>query len=287
MPTVNANGIDINYEVLGDDRPGTPLVMTHGFASNFSFWLPDLVPLAEKRRLIVYDVRGHGKTSVPESIDAYSMATFAADLAGLMKAIGIEKAHMVGVSMGGMIAAQFAVDYPEMCESVALIDTTCGNGFDTGPGGDWERSLVTGLSTLSHMASTYGLRETLIKEWEYRKANDPHIDVSPYTLDEDFNRIEEMTLPGYLGAAHAIATRPDLTPRITSITAPTLVMVGEWDDFRPCAERDHKLIPGSRLVVREECAHGTRWHVETFRSELESFLEDAESAQPVAAERSV
>ena len=293
MHTISANGIEIAYEVLGQgwgpDLRGapTPLVMTHGFASSSEFWRPDVEQLADGRPLVLYDVRGHGGTTVPEEAESYSMPLLAADLAGLLEALGIETAHMCSISMGGMITAQFAADYPELCESVLLIDTTCGNGADAGPGGDWERRLADGIGALKHLASTLGLRDTLLREWQYREANDPHFELSPYSLEEDFRRIEAMTLPGYLGAAHAIGTRPDLTERIPSIAAPTLVMVGEWDDFRLCAERDHGLIPGSRLVVREQCGHGSRWRVETFRAEVEAFLEDVQSGRTVAGERCV
>ena len=130
-----------------------------------------------------------------------------------------------------------------MCESVLLCDSTCGNGVDTGPGGDWERRMQNGIGTLSHMVQKYGLEDTLLKEWEWKKTNDPHLDVSPYTLEDDLYRISLMTVEGYVGAAHAILTRPDLTDRVPSITAPTLVMIGEWDDFLPCALRDREAHP--------------------------------------------
>jgi 3-oxoadipate enol-lactonase len=293
MPKVAANGIEIAYEVLGQDwgqglrGAPRPLVLTHGFASASAFWRPDIEPLAAERPVLVYDVRGHGATTVPPEAESYSMPAFAADLAGLLEALGIESAHIGGISMGGMIVAQFAADFPGLCASVMLIDTTCGNAVDGGPGGDWERRLANGIGALQHIASTAGLRETVAREWAYREANDPHIDVTPYSIEEDLRRIDAMTLPGYLGAAHAILTRPDLTNRVTSITAPALVMVGEWDDFRPCAERDHALIPGSRLVVRRECGHGSRWHVETFRAEVNAFLADVAAGRPVAGERCV
>lgn len=286
MSHVSANGIDIQYERHGEGE-GTPLVLTSGFAAPFEQWKPDVMPLADSRPLLLYDVRGHGGTTVPSDPAGYSMPTFAADLAALLDALGIERAHVGGVSMGGMVTAQFAVDFPERCASVSIIDSTCGSGTDAGAAGDWERRLFDGISTLIHMAKTYGLEETVRREQEWKKENDPHLDVSPYTFEDDYTRIAMMTVDGYVGAAKAIAERPDLTGRITSITAPTLIMVGEWDDFRPCAVRDHSLIPGSRLVVRRNCAHGTRWRVETFRSELESFLADVESGRDVAGEREV
>jgi pimeloyl-ACP methyl ester carboxylesterase len=286
MPTARVNGIDIRYEVLGSGGQ-TPLVLTHGFAGPVDNWLPELAPLIEKRSVIMYDVRGHGRTAVPPDLDAYSLPTFAADLAALLRAIGIERAHIGGVSMGGMITAQFAVDHPEFCESVLLCDTTCGNGCDDGPGGEWERRMQRGMTMLIHLAETYGLEETIRREQAYKLENDPHLDESPYTFEADFERIKLMTVPGYLGAAHAISTRPDLTACIRDISAPALVMAGEWDDFLPCALRDHALIPGSRLVVRNRCAHGSNWRAETFVSEVLSFLEDVEAGREVAGEREV
>jgi pimeloyl-ACP methyl ester carboxylesterase len=286
MPTVSANGIDIRYEVLGP-RGGTPLVLTHGFAGPVDNWLPELAPLIEKRAVIMYDVRGHGRTSVPRDREAYSLPIFAADLAALLRAIGIERAHIGGVSMGGMITAQFAIDHPEFCESVLLCDTTCGNGGDEGPGGEWERQMQRGMSMLMHLAESYGLDETIRREQAYKLENDPHLDVSPYSFEDDFERIKLMTVPGYLGAAHAIVTRPDLTARIRGIAAPTLVMIGEWDDFLPCALRDHELIPGSRLVVRQRCGHGSGWRAETFVSEVLGFLDDVEAGRAVAGKREV
>jgi pimeloyl-ACP methyl ester carboxylesterase len=293
MPTVHANGIDIWYERLGTAE-GTPLVLTHGFAGPSAQWRPEVLPLAETRPLVLYDARGHHRTTVPQDPSEYSIPTFAADLAGLLKAIGVERAHIGGVSMGGMVTAQFAVDYPEMCASVMVIDSTCGNApmlpvppEEPDAAAQWEERLVTGITLLKDAVSQSGLEATLLREWEWKKANDPHLDVSPYTLEDDLARIKLMTPLGHIGAAHAIASRPDLTDRIPKITAPTLVMIGEWDDFLPCALRDHELVPGSRLVIRQKCAHGSRWRLEVFLSEIEAFLDDVEGGRPVAGERVV
>jgi pimeloyl-ACP methyl ester carboxylesterase len=282
MPHAAANSIDIYYEIIGEGAPGVPLVMTHGFAGPFRQWRSEIEALGSARPLILYDVRGHDRTTVPADVEAYSMPVFAADLAGLLRAIGVERAHVGGVSMGGMVTAQFAVDYPEMCESVLICDSTCGNQAAAGPAADWERALQSGIGALAHMTQKYGLKETVLREEDWKKQNDKHRDVNPYCLADDLERIKLMTVEGYAGAAHAIATRPDLTARIPSITAPTLVMCGEWDDFLPCAERDHALIPGSRIVVRERCGHGSRWRAATFIAEIESFLADVDAGRPVA-----
>ena len=302
VPTVHANGIDIWYERLGPNSSVAqgpspeclPLVLTHGFAGPSARWRPEVLPLAEKRPLVLYDVRGHDRSTIPSEAADYSMPVFASDVAALLKAVGIERAHIGGVSMGGMITAQFAVDYPEMCESVLLCDTTCGNTpmvaaspDDEDAAAQWEQRLKMGITLLSHSVRDYGLEETLRRENEWKKANDPHLDESPYSFEEDLERIKLMTPEGYIGAANAIATRPNLTERIQKITAPTLVMIGEWDDFLPCGLRDHDLIAGSRLTVRTRCAHGSRWRPETFLSEIEAFLDDVEAVRTVARERVV
>ena len=287
MPYADVNDIRIWYEIRGTGS-APPLVMTHGFAGPSRNWWPELEPFAAKRPVLAYDVRGHDRTTVPPEVDAYSMPQFASDLAGLLKSAGIERAHIGGVSMGGMVTAQFAVDYPEMCSSVMICDSTCGNGVDTGPGGDWERRMLEGFGMLTHMASKYGLLEMTTRQEEWKQKNDPHYDVSPYNFEEDdLARIKLMTVEGYLGAAHAIANRPDLTERIRSITAPTLILIGEWDDFLPSAQRDHSLIPDSRLVVRERCGHGSRWRLDTFQSVIEDFIGDVGADRPIAGKQRV
>src|SRR5574341_858299 len=168
-----------------------PTIHTHGFAGPSAQWKPEILPLAEKRRLVLYDVRGHGQTGVPENPEAYSLPAFAADLAALLKAIGLERAHVGGVSMGGMITAQFAVDYPQMCASVLLCDTTCGNaaigGMEQAEGlaAEWERRLVIGMGLLAESARAVGLEATLRRERVWKEANDPHLAESPYTFEGD------------------------------------------------------------------------------------------------------
>jgi len=295
VPIAHANGIDIWYERLGpDDRERLPLVLTHGFAGPSRQWRPELLPLAEKRPLVLYDVRGHDRTTVPPDAADYSMPVFATDLAALLKAIGIERAHIGGVSMGGMVTAQFAVDYPAMCASVLVCDSTCGNAAQAGaPAGEgeaaaeWEKRLAIGISLLESSVRERGLEETQRRQHEWARANDAHLAESPYSFEEDFERLKLMTPEGYIGAARAIADRPDLTERIRKVTAPVLLMIGEWDDFLPCALRDHESIPGSRLVVRKNCGHGSRWRLETFLSEIEAFLDDVEGGRPVAGRRVV
>ena len=119
MSTVTANGIDIYYELWGE---GPPLVMAHGFCGCTDEWRALVLPLAKRRCLLLYDVRGHGRSSAPEDPALYSMPILAADQAALMRALGIERAHVGGLSMGGWIAWSFALAYPEAVAGLILSD---------------------------------------------------------------------------------------------------------------------------------------------------------------------
>ena len=280
MPTVTANGIDIYYELWGE---GSPLVMAHGFGGCTDDWRALVLSLAKRRRLLLYDVRGHGRSGAPEDPALYSMPIFAADQAALMRALGIERAHVGGGSMGGMIAAQFAVDYPEMVSSLLLCDTTCGNGSDPGPAGEFERFLAGAFSQMEHIAVKYGFRELARRELEWARENDPHFDERPEPEEVGLRRLERMSLAGYVGANRAIRERPDLLGRLSEIGVPTLVLVGEWDGFLPCALLAHERIAGSGLALIERSPHGTpTWRPEAFRKAILDFLEAVDGGRPVA-----
>lgn len=286
MPHVSANGIDTYYEVHGDG-PATPLVLSHGLGATSQQWVPHLLPLAETRPLILYDTRGHGRTTAPPGYEQYSLEIFAADLAGLLDAIGVRKAHIGGQSLGGMITANLAVDFPSLCASAILSDTSCGNGVDEGEAGKWERWVQGVIGNRASMVEKHGLEEAMRREYNFRKENDPDFRDSPYTLDDYLRRARTTPAAGYAAAATAIVERPDLTARLGTIAVPTLVMVGERDWLAPCARRDHSLIRGSRFVLRRDCGHGFRWRTETFVAEIKAFLADVEAGRPVAGEREV
>ena len=280
MPIASVNDIQLYYELWGE---GPPPVMAHGFCGCTDEWRVLALPLAKKHRLLLYDVRGHGRSSAPEDPALYSMPIFGADQAALMRALGIGRAHVGGGSMGGMIASQFAVDYPQMVSSLLLLDTTCGNGSDPGPAGQFERFLVEAFVQMEGVAVKDGFQELARREMEWSRENDPHFDERPEPDEVGLRRLEQMRLAGYVGANRAIRQRPDLLARLGEIRAPTLVLVGEWDGFLPCSLLAHERIAGSRLAIIERSPHGTpTWRPEGFRRAILDFLGDVEAGRPVA-----
>jgi proline-specific peptidase len=119
MPKVRANDIQIYYEVHGE---GFPLVMIMGLGGDLDHWDPRLIEeLSRKFKLVMFDNRGAGRTDVSDR--KYTIKLFADDTAGLMDALGISKAHILGISMGGMIAQELVLNYPEKVAKLVLCST--------------------------------------------------------------------------------------------------------------------------------------------------------------------
>ena len=284
MAVATIEGIDTWYEFRGD---GPLLVLTHGFAGPTTAWPPVVNEVAEHVRLLVYDVRGHGKTSLPDAA-TFSVPQFAADLAALLDHLGIDRAHIGGVSMGGMISAQFACDYPDRVRSLLLMDTTAGNQGDpeTAP---VEGELITIFERLEAIVQKYGLKGLVERENRYRHESDPHAAKGSFSLEEqdarNWRKAEDMTEAGFIAANVALRTRPDLTSRTPSITAPTLVSCGEWDMFYPCAVRDHRLIGNSRLATIRGAAHDTvNYTPQRWKRAVLNFIADVEAGRDVRGE---
>ena len=186
MPVAHVNDIDLWYELTAPpEHPGAPLlVLTHGFAG--PYWRPIVEDVRARYRVLVYHVRGHGQSTVPEDPAAYSVPQFAADLAALLDALGIDRAHIGGVSMGGMITAQFACDYPGRLRSVLLCDTVCGNGPDE-PDGEPHRveGFVREVFTRqAEIVEKHGLAGLVERENRYRREYDKYADTRSASQEE-------------------------------------------------------------------------------------------------------
>ena len=120
MPTIKTNNIQTYYEVHGE---GPVLVFIHGLGACHKMWQPQIEPFSKHFRVIVYDVRGHGDST--GSDEKYSIKLFASDLKALLSELSIGKAHVCGLSMGGLIVQQFAIDYPTSVDKLVLAGTFC------------------------------------------------------------------------------------------------------------------------------------------------------------------
>lgn len=259
------NGIELAYSDRGE---GEAIVLVHGFPLNRAAWAPQLEALSPSTRVIVPDLRGHGDSEAP--LWHYTMPMFADDLAGLMDHLGIERAVMCGLSMGGYILFSFYGKYPERVSALILADTRAG-------------------------ADTPEVREGRFQmaQTAYRKGMGPVADaMMPKLLrtagavrnsgrEETLRKIITSNPPaGIIGDLMAMAERPDSTPVLPGIKCPTLVIVGQEDVATPPdeAERMASLIPKARFEVIPEAAHLSNFeNPEAFNRTCLGFLEPLSS----------
>ena len=125
MPYALSGDVRLYYEETGS---GTPILFVHEFAGDHRSWEPQARALARRHRCITYNARGYPPSDVPEAASAYSQAQAVDDAAAVLRHLGIDRAHIVGLSMGGFAALHFGLLYPAMARSIAV--TGFGYGSD-------------------------------------------------------------------------------------------------------------------------------------------------------------
>jgi len=235
---IDVNGLTIH--VLQDGPPGAaPLVLLHSLGTNGHVWDDQVAQLARSFRVIRPDLRGHGLTGCTPG--PYSMALFAADLAGLLDALGVGQAHIGGISIGGLIAQAFAAAHPGRAASLILADTA----LTIPPAQSWiDRAAIVRAEGIGAIA------DAVIARW-----------VTPAFVDAPATAgLRAMLLrtpaEGYAAAAEAIAAA-DFTASTAALNIPALVIVGDQDQATPVASAEalHRALAGSALVVVKAAAH--------------------------------
>ncbi|HUS81842.1 MAG TPA: alpha/beta hydrolase [Dehalococcoidia bacterium] len=233
---IRANGIAMNCKLTGQ---GDCLVLVHGAGDNLRMWYGQVPVFSQHYRVLTYDVRGFGETECPES--QVDMSLLAADLRGLLRALGIDSAFALGYSMGGRIALQLALEQPQMVKALVLANS--GVGLGPRPPGAEERrqSLIAALERgdleavseqMTAASFSPGLKERdpalFARYKEVKLANDA----------QSFARV---------WGAMVQAQPPDLS----RLSCPVLLIAGEHDAFMPLesARLTHAAIAGGRLEV--------------------------------------
>ena len=253
-----SNGIAINYEVQGD---GPWVVMSHSLACALGMWAPQIEALKAKYRVLCFDTRGHGGSDAPAG--AYTLEQMAEDLHGLLSALGVQRPHFVGLSMGGMIGMTFALAHPGVFRSLVLCDTT--SRYPPELRAVWDDRIKT--------ATTKGM-EPLVEPTLQRWFTAPFLAQRPAAVERVARMIRSTPPQGYAGCCHAIP-RIDLTRRLSSLDCPVQVIVGEEDVGTPVAmaREIHEAAPGSQLVIIPNASHLSNLEQpEAFNRALLDFL---------------
>jgi pimeloyl-ACP methyl ester carboxylesterase len=120
MPKINRDGIEIYYEVHGS---GPPLLLTHGYSSTSQMWQGQIEALSQQHKLVLWDMRGHGRSDYPDDPSAYSETLTVADMAALLDEVGADSAIVGGLSLGGYMSLAFYRAHPERVRTLLIIDT--------------------------------------------------------------------------------------------------------------------------------------------------------------------
>lgn len=263
MPEAVSEGVRINYADAGSGEE--TVVLLPGLGMSHLTWAVHAEALAPRYRVLSVDPRGSGLSETPDH--PYTAATVAADVAAALDAAGVERAHIVGQSMGGMIAQDFALAAPERVRSLTLVSTYAAT--DT-----WSRRVLAarrglieagGLPLQFSMSvffvfSPRAFREIpeFIEGIESRLRDNPP-DEAAYLRQVDY------------------CLDHDATAGLAEVTAPTLVVAGR-EDFITSAIQNRELaalIPGARYEELDDCSHGLIWEQpERFATLLAGFLKE-------------
>lgn len=266
MPVAFVNGINIYYEEHGH---GFPLALIAGLGHASWSYFRQVDDLARDFRVITFDNRGVGKTDKPDQ--DYSISMFADDTSGLLEALGIEKAHVLGASMGGYIAQTLAWSHPDIVEKLVLVSTMFG-----GPS-----AVPMPASTLSFLTSRpQGTPEEIVRRGLALATSEDFVERDPDAVRKIVAFQLSCPQPGsaylrQLAACAAFLADPSTERRLADIKAPTLVLAGRDDKVVP-AENATLLaarIPGARCVIMEGAGHLMFiQRPEEFNNLLRSFL---------------
>jgi 3-oxoadipate enol-lactonase len=237
---IQANGINIAYQFDGPANAPV-VVLSNSLMSSLAMWDDTLPALTNKYRVLRYDTRGHGKSQVTPG--PYSIALLAQDLVALLDALKVSKAHLVGLSMGGMICQYIGANHPERVLSLGLCDTAS----EMPPRSLWEERFA-----IARKDGIAGLAEGTLKRWFV----DGFAAKAPDKIEAVRKMILDTSVEGYLGCASAVRDMAQTT-MLLKIKAPTLVLVGAQD---PACTVDqatvlHRMIAKSKMFIIDNAAH--------------------------------
>lgn len=263
MPKMKVNDVRIYYEVRGE---GFPLVMISGLGGNLDNWDPRLVEeLSKQFKLIVFDNRGAGRTDASDK--GYTIKLLADDTAGLMKALGISRAHVLGLSMGGMVAQELVLNYPEKVSKLVLCSTHNGGLNVVQPSQEIIKKLAAGVS--------------IVSKNDWRRIFLPlmftgdFIGKNPDFMEIVVQRFFKHPISREAYTRQLIAIQDfDTYDRLRQIEVPTLILHGREDVLIP-PENGSMLaeaIPKAKLIYFENSAHVLAEEMREVLSILTDFL---------------
>jgi 3-oxoadipate enol-lactonase len=270
MAIADVNGQRLYYEVHGD---GEPLLCVHGLSCDTLAWIPQIQAFAAAHRTVIFDNRDVGQSSMAEG--GYQIADMARDALGLADELGLETFHLLGISMGGAIAQEIALQAPERVRTLTLAATFHDSGaYARQVAKVWGARVrqisreqhIDELMLLNHSESFYESPE-MVEFVRTAILNNPHPQA-----------------PEAFGRQLAACGRHDTRDRLGTLTMPTHIIGGEHDILVPVwkSRAIAALIPGATLTVLPNAPHGLSLErAEEFNAAVLEFIREA-AATPAA-----
>jgi 3-oxoadipate enol-lactonase len=267
MPITKIGNIELYYEVHGN---GEPVVLIHGLSMDCSTWFNQIPVLSQNYQVIVFDNRGVGQTDATN--EGYSTEMMADDTVALLKFLNVDSAHILGFSLGGMIAQIIALKYPEAVKSLLLNATAAQFPAKA------KHLVQTWLRMLNETVSL----ETRIREgflWGYTNEFFEDDETVMASVNLAIDHPYPLSAKGFAGQIAALM-KHNTRSQISQISAPTLVLMGKDDIFIPIefSEELAVRIPKARLVILERGGHNCWMEFpELFNQAVMQFLEEVTS----------
>jgi pimeloyl-ACP methyl ester carboxylesterase len=235
------NGVELHYKLTGSGRT---IALTHGIGGSGADWAPIVPLLAERHRVLTWDVRGFGESEQNPNAE-HSIRQFAADLAGLLEHVGGGPSIIMGTSMGGTITQRFILDFPDKTAAAVILSTS---------------SQVNERARDAWFNQADVIEREGMAAW-IRRSRAPHITEEylrehPEVLEAEQRRINNNNPRIYAQVARAVADY-NYTEELKSVRIPTLVMVGSEDKQTPPGGSViiSRTIPGAELHILDGLGH--------------------------------
>jgi 3-oxoadipate enol-lactonase len=260
MPLAQVGEIELSYKRSGS---GPPLLLIMGMSSTFDHW--DTTFLEDLRRdfeVIVYDHRGVGESTRLDGDGVLTIARLADDAQGLLDSLEVDSAHVLGFSMGGMVAQELVLAHPGRIRTLALCGTYCGGEGSALMPEETRRKLAEGASS--------GDRERTVRAaWEVKVSPDYAANEPAWERFREIELRRAVARQVIMAQGRATVTH-DTSTRLAQVRAPTLVIHGALDAILPVQNGRliAGLIPGSRLEILDGIGHMFSWELPERSAEL-------------------
>lgn len=267
MRITSSDGVGLRATVTGQ---GPALLLVHGFGGAKEDFAEHVDRLAADHTVVTFDHRGHGASDAPDTVDAYSLDQLAADTLAVADALALDRFHLLGHSMGGMVARRVVLAAPHRVSALILMDTSPGpiDGFDPELMElAAEVALRDGMGALRELLDMAQVLETPA----HRRALEERPGYQAYN-DEKWAALAPAM---WAALACEIARQPDELELLAAVTCATLVVVGEQDEpFLGAAHAMRATIAGAQLAVIPDAGHSPQIeNSEVWSDVVTSFLD--------------